>query len=217
MKKIILILLILVVSGCSTQYNLKIDGKKFKEDINIIINKSEIPAPSPIDGVETDDPITPFLTGDTTVFFQNDDIIYNKIVEEFDNYYNINMSYQYNGNEFKNSNSLQLCFENIDFSESKNYKINLSGTFYCMYSDSVSINIESKNRVINNNADSVNGNVYTWNITQENKDNVNIQFEVTKHNTYFEIMFYAGLVVVFVGIVIFIKKIVEKNKKNNEI
>ena len=51
MKKIFLILFVLLVSGCTTNYNLEISENSFKESIDIKINKSEIPTETNPDGI----------------------------------------------------------------------------------------------------------------------------------------------------------------------
>ena len=69
--------------------------------------------------------------------------------------------------------------------------------------------------MLNNNADFVNGNTYTWKINNGNVNNVEITFEVSKNKsniTHYIIVVFA---VILVGCIYIFIKI--KNKKNNKI
>ena len=218
MKKFILVLFIFILSGCSATYNLEIDGDTFKENIDIIINKSEIPNDNSLEfGVEQDDPITPFLNGENSVFFSNPNVYYNKKVEEFGDYYSVNMNYQYRASEFKDSNSLNMCFDSFEFDDSKNYYIHAEGAFYCLYPNTLSISIKTRNKVIKNNADEIKGNVYTWIIDNNNRNNVDIEFEITKNVSYTNILVYIVIIVLCISGILFIKSFIQKNKENNKI
>lgn len=219
MKKIILLMIILFVSGCSAEYHLEISNDSFKEKIKIIIDKSEIPTETYPEDVELDDQITPLIEKGYPVFFSNDKIYYKKDVIETTDYVNLDMYYNYNAKEFKNSNSLNLCFEDFEFYDDNNsYYIHAMGNFYCLYSESLNINIKTNNKVLNNNADSVNGNIYTWNINNDNVENVDIKFEVSKGIPYRQIFTYS-LVVILIGSVVgsLLYFIIKKNKENNKI
>ena len=180
MKKIILLILIILVSGCTAEYNLTIENNKFKEDIKIGISKSLIDNEPTIPGVEKDDPLTPFIENPTSAFFSSSEKDYEKKVEENDSAYSINLKYDYTFDEFKGANSINSCFENIEMFGEDVYYINSSGIFYCLYSDSIDIKIKTNNEVINHNADKKEGNTYIWNIHNGNANNVNILFEVSK-------------------------------------
>ena len=217
MKKIILILFVLLVTGCTTNYNLEISENSFKESIDIKINKNEILTEPDPEGIEVDDPITPFLSSKDPVFFTNSNIYYNKIVQDLGEYYIVNMNYEYNPADFKNSNSLNMCFDNFKFNDEKNYYIHAYGTFYCLYSDNMTINIKTNNKVLKNNADSVDGNVYTWKIDNNNKNNVDIEFEVTKKVSYTDIFITILLAVIIISLIGFVIYILKNKKRSNEI
>lgn len=217
MRKIIFIFIVLLVCGCTANYNLEITEESFKETIDIKISKSLIPEKSEYPEIETDDYITPFLEEETSALFSNPNVYYNKQVQDFSTYYNIKMDYEYLPSEFKDSNSLNLCFDNFEFYEDENYYLHATGTFYCLYSDEVKINITTKNEVITNNADEIKGNTYIWNINGRNKNNIDIEFEVSKKISYMKYIKYGLLIILLVGIIYLINKLLTKNKINNEI
>lgn len=218
-RKILILIILVLLCGCSNEYTLKISNDKFKENINITIPKSMIPVltQEQIDaGIEIDDQVTPFVEGKTASLITNDKF-YKKKSIEYDDYFNVQMDYTYNENEFKDANSINLCFEypELDFSES--YYINLQGSFYCLYADSVDIKIETSNKVHFNNADEIQGNTYIWHIDESNSDYVDIKIEVDKGistSTIFLIIVSCILIiaVAFVGYKFYIR-----NKEKNTI
>ena len=216
MKKILLLFIFFLVCGCSANYNLEIANNSFKENIDIRILKSEIPASTNNDGVEVDDQITPFINEQTPAFFKIKDKFYSKKVYEQDDHYNINLSYKYTFDEFKNAYSINSCFENIEISGEDIYYINLKGMFYCLYSDSVDIKIKTNNDVINHNADRREGNTYIWSIHNGNINNVNILFEVSKDIKNKSIILEISIITILLIILGIVLKIVKKkNKENN--
>ena len=219
MKKILFIIpIILFISGCSSTYNLEIGNDSFKENINIKFNKTEIPSESLYDEIEKDDQITPFLEEEHSAFFSKKDKYYDKKVIYYDDYIDVNLSYDYKATEFKDANSLNSCFENIIYYDTDSYYIYVYGEFYWLYTDEISINIKTDNNVIRSNATSVEGNIYTWRINNENKEDVDIELEVSKGFPLKKIVKYTiivGLGLVFIFVVIYY--IYNKNKKNNSI
>jgi len=216
MKKILIVFMFFLVCGCSVDYNLEISNNSFKENIDVKISKSEIPDKSTNDGVEVDDQITPFINESTPSIFGVDDKFYNKNISETDEYFDINLKYDYTFDEFKNAYSIKSCFENVEILGEDVYYINLSGIFYCLYSDSVDIKIKTNNEVIKHNAQKQDGNTYIWNIHNGNVNNVDILFEVSKDiknkNLIMEILIIVSLLTVLGIVVLIIKK---KNKENN--
>lgn len=219
MKKILFIIpLILFISGCSSTYNLEIGNNSFKENIEIKFDKTEIPNESLYEDIETDDQITPFLEEDHHAFFSKKDKYYNKKVIYYDNYIDVNLSYDYSSSEFKDANSLNSCFENFIFDDEENYYIHVYGNFYCLYTDEFSINIKTNNKVLRSNATSVEGNIYTWKINNDNKHDVDIELEISKGFPWKIIIKYTiiiGLIIVVVFGAIYY--IYNKNKRTNSI
>ena len=159
-KMIILILLLLLVTGCTTDYNLNIEHDYITEEIITTIPKSSIPSQRDAEKkykIENDDQITPFLTNPQYVFEDND--------------------IKYNFNDYLKSKAYKECFQEsyINIEENKTIPVVFKGKFYCLYGDTVNINITSTRKVLGNNADYINGNTYTWVINNDNVDNTDIQ------------------------------------------
>ena len=128
------------------------------------------------------------------------------------------MNKTYNAGEFHNSRSLNLCFDNYEFTYDDNYYIHAYGNFYCLYSDKLNINIKTNNKVIKHNATIVNGNTYTWDIDSNNASNIDIEFEVEKGFPYKQVVLYSVVGIILTIIVsILIYYLYFKRLKNNKI
>lgn len=216
MKKILILLLLILLCGCTSSYNLEISNDSFKESINMYIDKSIIPTTTQ-DGIELDDQVTPFLKNKYSAFFSNESAFYNKKVNELDDAYEVNMDYKYDEKNFKDANSLNSCFSNFIYESNKNYYIHAYGEFLCLYSDEFKISIKTKNKVIRHNADSVNGNVYTWNINQDNVLNTDIEFRVEKGMSKATFIYYVAGTIFLGALIISSIWILYKKRKENKI
>ncbi len=222
MKKnmIILLLSIIFLSGCSSQYNLKVTSDGIEENIFLEIDKSLI-VDTPISSeVEPDDQITPFLTGDSYPLVSSTSKKYAKeVTGDASNYY-VKLDYKFNSEEYKNSTVLNTCFQNHEYKNEKDYyEIKLSGTFYCLHNSPIEINVTTPNVVKENNAVKK-GNVYTWTIDDTNVDNVDISIKIlkkTKVAHYLSMGLLAILVIVIVIGGIIISKKLSNRKDINEI
>lgn len=218
-KYIILILSVFILSGCSSQYNLKITSDGIEENIYMEIDKSMIDNQVISSEVEPDDQITPFLTEDTSPFFNSTSKKYNKVVTEDENMYYVKMDYKFSSDNYKNSLALNTCFQNHEYVNHKDYyEIKLSGSFYCLYGDSTEIIVDTPNVVKEHNAENQSGNKYTWNITSSNSDNVNISIKVLKKTKMASYITTALLVilaaVIVIGILIIANKLSNRENLN---
>lgn len=221
MKKIIIILVCILLCGCTTKYNLEISNNSFKENIDITIDKEDHPVYSEEyinSGAEIDDQITPFLEQDTYSIDKNNyKKKYKKEVKSINNYTNVKMSYNYDEKEFKNSNTLNKCFEHHTFKFDKKYYIHGYGNFYCLYTSNLDIIIKAKNKVISHNADDVNGNEYIWHVNYDNINNFDLEIEMEKgFSIEYMIYIITAFVVLMISYIVYkIAKI--RNIKNNSI
>jgi PBP1b-binding outer membrane lipoprotein LpoB len=211
MKKniIILIISILFLTGCTSEYTLEFSNKKIKENITVDILDSDIPNQNTQQVAEVDDSITPFIENDQYPFMDNTEKKYIKKVTSIDGGKRVNLKYTYSHNDFKNSKTYNMCFEKKSFNElRKGYSLNFSGKFYCRYTDEVAIKIKTNNVVINHNADKVEGNTYIWYINSKNVDDVNISMELSNKVTYSKYIIYGilgivAVVLLFAGLKIY--------------
>lgn len=172
-----LLLAILTLTACTTNYDLiinsdqsiteKIYGKVTLKELD---NENMQGVNSYLYAIEI---ATPLI---------NEGDEFNKTIIDKRKYKDFIFTYDYNGN-YSKSNALNTCFENIDYEETEDeYKFNISGKFYCMLSKKVTINLISSFGVLENNANKVKGNKYTWII--KDSDNVNISATISKKIPY---------------------------------
>lgn len=226
MKKIsLMITALLMLVGCSNEYNLTITNDKITEDINIVIPKSlltnydnQSSERNPETYVEEDDQITPFLSNDQ--YALKNKKYQKEVTEDNDNYY-VNLNYEYKPEEFKEGRALSSCFENVTYENNNDYYlINLSGRFYCLYGEETVINVKTANVVEEENADEKKGNTYTWTINKDNVNDAKITLKVLK-KTKVERYLLVGVLVatvsaVIIASVVMSQKIIDR-KKTNEI
>lgn len=206
MKKVIMVLVIFVfiLTGCSSEYNLEINNSKIKENIKVEILDADIPKEVPGIDVELNDRITPFINNNQYPIFNNTKIKYKKKVTKVGDLTKVTLNHTYTHDEFRNSNTFKTCFENAEFKKTrKGYDLNFSGSFYCLYGDSIKINVKTNNKVINHNADKVSGNVYTWVINDNNVKNVDINLSLSKQSALITPLLYVIASAIFLVISVF--------------
>ena len=202
-KFVILLVIMFILSGCNGSYNLYIDNNYFSEDIKIdtlnlssdIINRNYYP-----------------FNYDLTKVYERKNIKDNGISI-------LNLRYKYSFEEFLNSTAYITCFLNRKYENNKDYYyIYLNDLVECYYGQDFDINIITKNKVLMNNADSVNGNTYTWHVTEKNKDNLTIEIKIAKGklaNDYSYIT-YILFGIIVLGVIIVIRKFMNKKEIRNE-
>lgn len=209
------IFLILICCGCSANYSLSISNDSFKENINInTVNPS---TKEQIDDIESDDQLTPLFEEKISAL-ANKNSFYKKNIINNGEYSNIILDYEYNENNFGNSKLLNDCFEKFVFNKKDNYYIHAYGKFYCYYDEDIIIRINTDNEVVKTNSNSVDGNTYTWVISNENVDKVDIEFEVKKGFPLKKVITYSAIIlgsIFIVSVSTFL--ILKRQEKSNEI
>ena len=160
-KRFVLLILLMLLCGCTTNYRLEIKNDSFKEHIEFYRegNINEEVEEFDENGVEYDDPFPTSIDQDIEALKSKN---YKKTIKSTNDGTLVTLDYTYGENEFSNARSISSCFSNSEFSHKDKYYIHLSGTFYCRYSNEVKIEIYTKNKVLSNNADEINGNSYIW-------------------------------------------------------
>ena len=181
MKKIFcLLLMMFVITGCDVEYNLRIDGDSFDEEITatlpntdtfkyVVDNISKVKQPS-------------YINDNTG----NKDYYKSKITNDSD-FYKLNYTYSYDENSIKFSNAINQCYKYFFIDTSAGYiDISTSPKFTCFYrdgspvADSITINIITSSKVVSNNADKVDGNKYSWVIDKTNSENKPLEIKIEK-------------------------------------
>ena len=232
MRKYIFVLLVLslLLAGCSAEYNLEIDEDSFKESVNIYYPKSEF----------TKAEINNIVASKTPITQDFDQIeFYNNSVKENSQNYIVNENYIHSIDTISDSYIITTCYSgNVIKKEYDKLIIETEDEFGCIYADAEDdseegmdvgvsvdhavINITTKLKVISNNADTVNNNTYTWNIDKENYQNKPIYMEIQldERNQIvgaFQIqlgLILLAVILIFGCIFFYLNK---KSKKNNSI
>lgn len=218
-KIITLIILLLLVTGCTTDYNLTIEDDYITENIVATVpytsNNQSLKEKKA--KIEADNQILPFLNNPQYVFEEKDGITYNKTIEkDNNNNYIVNLYYKYSFNDYLKSKAYNRCFQESYINKEKNGTIPvvLKGKFYCLYGDKINVNITSSRKVLGNNADQVNGNTYTWIIDSNNKDNTDIQILFSKEKISNPSNIVSLILVGILIIIIIIDINIVRNKRN---
>lgn len=225
-KKILWLIAILTLTGCTVTYDLEICQNGFKENITInstSISENDLIAEYPFnayyDAKENDSNPMEKIEGqeyyDSSV----------KIVNN--NLKSINYSYLFSYEDFPKANSIATTFENFiikkyDYNEDgeKDYILISSGNDFNRFENNdsleqVTINIQCHYEVISSNADEVNGNIYTWYLDRNNIKAVNMVYNPDKiidYRTLWEKIldgdyfntFTISLFILIIGIIIFL-------------
>lgn len=152
------------VNAKSIEYNLTIDEDLHFYEENIYkVKESELDKSGDYD----------FMTSivNDKIYFDNDSSVpYTKTKKKVNGEYIVTLKNDYSSLFLTGSRILNECFSEFDFKDNKDdLSIKTSSPFYC-YSraDSIVINIKTDLTVTSSNADSVNGNTYTWNSIDRN-------------------------------------------------
>lgn len=179
-KLYLIIPLLLLLTGCTINYNLEINKDSITENISGTVTNEEI-TPE-IEGRSDVNPQYYYLYLDDSALITDSNEKYTKEITDIEDGKKFNFNYTYNGN-YDKSKLINNCFENHIINENDEYYyIKLSGKFSCLYSDKININVISNYEVLDNNAQKVDGNKYTWVIDSSN--NVNINLTVSKTIEY---------------------------------
>lgn len=217
------IILLLTLSGCTTEYNLKVNDDYSVEENMIIYENSDYYRL--FDNSRRDIVMLKINSDENVKKYDYD------IYENVDNFgASLNLKYK-NILEYKeNNNNFEILFENLKITKENSvvqihaYDLKNYGPFYQReYSvDKAIISIKLPTKAISSNADEVDekNHIYKWYITSvlDNAD-INIKYE---ENNFVKIInstytIIALSIVVLLVLLIFIIKFIKTSKKNNEI
>ena len=177
-NKIIILLSLLLLTGCTVNYNLEINKDTLNETITGTVTKEESSQDSNATGLST---VYSIINEDQKPVYNKEEL-YQKELKESGNNINYTFKYNYNIEDFVNSTIINTCFENNEIEEIDNYySVRLSGNFYCLYSKKINIAVTSNLKVASNNADKIKDNTYIWTI---DKNTTDIELVVDKDTPY---------------------------------
>lgn len=241
-KRIVILLLMLIITtGCTCEYNLKIENGTYKE--TVVLESSD--------------------ASETANFNKQWNISTNKTINNLgldpspeeipvDNVYSYNLTgnkltfnYDFNQNEYKYSTAISKCYANFSISNYNNRTVISTSSNPICFDDypnltKVTIKITVDEKVVSSNADTVNDNTYTWILTKENKKAINLimgegiesvtptssVITTTKNNGSiftnnnkkdYTLIIFCGILLVLVLISYLIYKIIKKNENNMDV
>lgn len=219
-KIIVLFLFSFLLCGCTAQYNLEIKDDEFRENIKINFDSN-------------DDGAYEYFSENKFYAIMDGVSNFKEYKKESEDKKNIKFSYTYEGTEFNKATSLSSCFRAYNvIDENGYYIISTSKGLTCATEEntvllnSLDVVIKTNHIVKDNNADEVDGYVYTWHFDKDNYDKKSIYIELEKDKFVFNyenefvktiLLYVTIIVVVAVTAVVVVKKFKRDRQKNNEI
>ena len=198
-KFILIIIFILFLTGCSSNYDLNFDIESIEEKLTITMSRSEYE-----NNYET-------IASNKSVFDDNSTFYDIEVIDNVDNFL-ITYSHNYNHEDYFNSLNLNSCFNKIDHDINGSVEtISLTG-FKCLQGDNLRVIVDSKYKIYNSSAHIVNGNKNIWDINDNNKDNINISFVIDYNKTYFNKDLITSIVLIVV-LICLIAILFRRNRK----
>lgn len=225
MKKILPLLLVLFMTGCTVDYNITIKKSSIRENIKITEDLDKV-----------NERISDQTIENTYSEFNNNlKRKYDSSKTKNDKTITYNLSQTYTIADKLYIRAFSECFDSyiIDTSDENEYIIKTSNGFKCLsynYNDidTVNVNITLDQKVIDSNADSVKNKTYTWKIDNTNfsDKSIYIKFknESKKHKTdiinnnfnidiLYIVLIASGVLVLFSIVVVIVLSINQKKNK----
>ena len=227
LKTFIFLCLVLLLSGCSVEYDLTLnDDFTVSEKVVATEKTKRMEALTKQKGKQAVNYLYDMFkrnSEDITLTSREDD--YNTYATVITSHEDINdYASKFSSDVFDNVNVTKDG--NIITFSAEQKELLSSDTNYSLLYDDITVNITIPFEVTSNNADKVNGNTYTWNIKKDSdyktiefsykegnkKDEVNINVNNETYNIHYGVIIVIGLVIIIGSIVLFVYI---KNKKNN--
>ena len=217
--KLLLLLLVFCLTGCDVTYNLTITDDEMIESVDFWYDDTK----------ENEKIIDQYLSVKHQAYFNMDTSVtnnYNQKKITDDGKIGMNLEYGYDENNLEKSSLIDKCYYKKSVSNTDD-EINIytDGKVSCMYMDdvkqfdSLTINIKTDLEVIENNADKVEDNTYTWVINEDNYQNHPIEIRLKKgtSNKFNIWIVIIVLVVLLIIGLLFLYHTYLKNQKRNKI
>lgn len=195
-KRGVLLIGLIMLTGCEATYTLTIDKDTINEKIEILDNVSDTRTVTDVmENYKKKYPVynSDEIVDDEELYQTNQNLTYYNQTYNIDsNGYHLNYEYTYPIDKYISANSVNYSYDYKDIIYQNN-KLKLSTgcpNNYLRYNDiftGLTVNIITDYVVTNNNADSVIGNRYIWYFNKENNYEKRINFEVDLTKTQSEI------------------------------
>lgn len=212
-KKIIILLFVILLTGCSGTYNLKFnDDLSIKEELNVEIPSTEENKQKTLD------------------LFKNNKINNKKYsIKSSNNRLKIKYSEEYISIEdyIVNSNLYHLLFDSISYDktdkyievEAKNALDLKNNSIYKVNNYDISlfqINLESTHKILSSNYDQKEGNIYSWTIDENTKEK-EINFKISTDYYKNKIVYLVPLIIIGLVMVISFIYLYNRIRKTNRL
>lgn len=212
-KKITLLIMSILLTGCSANYNVSFDKEKIHDSIEIYENSSIINNANTEKENEINDLILDWENGYD--FYQRELYTTDKIT-------GYRYTYDFNYDEYDAMSQLRRCYEDFDFKfDANSIRLSTSQEFLCgsYYPNSkeITINITSRYEIISSNADKHDKNKYTWIINKDNYEDHPIKIEINRNNEYNapkERILSTGQILVLILFVVLVIILVIRKRRN---
>ncbi len=224
MKKLVIFLVLsFLVTGCSATYDIEIYNDTVKEEMNFLEFDSTKWDSTVQYGLSYRDLLLASREYPYPVFYDTivdeNDRIYLDGVEYYDNTlisdpYQLGQRLSYPNftlTNFSSSSLVRKCYQYFQVSEEEEQiRISTSLKNLCFQEypllDEITIHLKTNHKVVNHNANQVNGYHYTWNIKRENQENSPISITLKKDEYVFnyenEFMKKMIYIAVIIGIIL---------------
>lgn len=215
MKKNLLFLLLLLLTGCSAKVELELSKDNITETTKIYDMKVNV-----YDGNNVKQDISSYLED-----FERDYEFYNMTEFEEEEYVGKNYNITVPLENWQGTSILSSCYETFDVKlTDTNISLNTSEENICVDFfgvKGVTITLESDLKLISTNADGIDRNKLIWNINSNNYKNKSISFDYQlidpKESTSYNVLSYVFLIILVgsvISLLIFFKK---RNDECNKI
>jgi len=203
MKKILILLIFtFFLTGCNATYNIEIYNNQVKEDLEYVNNDSSTWDKKIQYGLTYKELVNssikyPYPVFSSTMLDENDTIKLDG-VEYYDNElisdnYKLGqkLSYQdFNLENFNDSSIIKKCYQYFNIIEEKDniiFSTSYENKCFKEYKklDNINIKLKTNHKVVDSNADIVNGYHYTWNIERKDKNDAAILITLKKDEYVF--------------------------------
>lgn len=234
MKKIILFICFIFLTGCSAEYNLVYENNKVIESLNVLSLPNDI-----VDGQIFSNKVDSYYNNINLIVdykVEPGDMSESEIVAKYPTYkkslinndglYGLKLGYTYElKDDYSNSAIVYQLFNKVVINDNYFQANNIKDVFSNYPElDSINITFKTDKKVANSNADKVENNIYYWNINKDNFEgkSINVKFNnslveeenILNANNGWNLI-YIILGIIGVGILISIIVIYEKVRKSN--
>lgn len=180
MKKIILIILsLLILTGCSATYDITFTDNQIKDEIKVYTDTEIVNRATTKDINDFSNKILEWERGHDH---------YTREVYTTDKITGYIYKYDFNYDEYDAMSQIRKCYDKFDLTyNEKEIILKTSNKFLCKeyYEDvdNLTLTIKTDKQIISSNADTKTGNKHTWTITKNNYKNKPIEIRIDRQNS----------------------------------